>query len=101
MVHKVAYSDIIPHIPQYTSLCTGLCGMEEFDIAEWLDVVGLTQGEAAQRLGVSRSFITMLLSDPSSPRYRRTPRAVQQRCMTIARDRKEQIGKYLARHEVP
>lgn len=68
---------------------------ERFDFRAWLEATGLSQADAARALGVSRHYVTMMASDPSSPRHRKTPEHIRERCLQIARERIQRIQTFV------
>lgn len=64
---------------------------QPFDFAAWLEAMKLTHGEAARRLGVSESYVSMLVCDPGSSRYRKPSKRIVERCSEIACQRLDEI----------
>lgn len=71
----------------------------DFDFRAWLQAIDLTQAEAASEIGVSEDFVSMLLADPSSPRYRKPSARVISKCRSAAakrlKDMEERLRPFL------
>lgn len=69
---------------------------ETFDFTAWYDLMGLTEPEAAELLGVSPDYVSMLRAAQSSRRYRRPSNRITDRCRQLAEARMQEVAKYCA-----
>lgn len=71
----------------------------DFDFRAWLQAIDLTQAEAASEIGVSEDYVSMLLADPSSSRFRPPSTRVIAKCRSAAakrlKDMEERLRPFL------
>lgn len=68
--------------------------MEGFSFPDWLKAMGLTKAQAAQALGISAVYASMLCAHPRAGHYRTPSHALALRCREVARQRMAEIAPY-------